>query len=166
MVRALLAYKRGEPRVCAMVRAATPQEEDRRRVCRERTGPRPHPTRPRDEERQPTSRAAKSAIEAEVAIGFVLQIDGTVSRFPPRATGSPPTLSWILHSVQAGSRVSTGITCGLDVDPVSPGSRRDRACGRCFVSSHPHYLFSVAASVAAIGAAALASANSNARLST
>ena len=28
LVRALLAYKRGEPRVCAMVKAPTPQEED------------------------------------------------------------------------------------------------------------------------------------------
>jgi transposase len=36
LVRALLAYKRGEPRVCAMVRTPTPQEEDRRRLCRER----------------------------------------------------------------------------------------------------------------------------------
>lgn len=36
LVRALLAHKRGEPRVCAMVKAPTPQEEDRRRVCRER----------------------------------------------------------------------------------------------------------------------------------
>lgn len=36
LVRALLAYKRGEPRVCAMVRAPTPEEEDRRRLCRER----------------------------------------------------------------------------------------------------------------------------------
>jgi transposase len=36
LVRALLAHKRGEPRVCAMVRAPTPEEEDRRRVCRER----------------------------------------------------------------------------------------------------------------------------------
>ena len=36
MVRALLAYKRGEPRVCAMVKAPTPEEEDRRRLCRER----------------------------------------------------------------------------------------------------------------------------------
>jgi transposase len=36
LVRALLAYKRGEPRVCAMVRAPTPDEEDRRRLCRER----------------------------------------------------------------------------------------------------------------------------------
>jgi transposase len=36
LVRALLAYKRGEPRVCAMVKAPTPQEEDRRRLCRER----------------------------------------------------------------------------------------------------------------------------------
>jgi len=36
LVRALLAYKRGEPRVCAVVRAPTPQEEDRRRICRER----------------------------------------------------------------------------------------------------------------------------------
>ena len=35
-MRALLAYKRGEPRVCAMVRAPTPHEEDRRRICRER----------------------------------------------------------------------------------------------------------------------------------
>lgn len=34
-VRTLLAYKRGEPRVCAMVRAPTPEEEDRRRLCRE-----------------------------------------------------------------------------------------------------------------------------------
>lgn len=36
LVRALLAYKRGEPRVCAMVRAPTPAEEDRRRISRER----------------------------------------------------------------------------------------------------------------------------------
>src|SRR5258708_5108566 len=35
LVRALLAYKRGEPRVCAMVKAPTPKEEDRRRLCRE-----------------------------------------------------------------------------------------------------------------------------------
>jgi Group II intron, maturase-specific domain/Reverse transcriptase (RNA-dependent DNA polymerase)/Transposase len=36
LVRALLAHKRGEPRVCAMVKAPTPEEEDRRRLCRER----------------------------------------------------------------------------------------------------------------------------------
>jgi transposase len=36
LLRALLAHKRGEPRVCAMVRPPTPQEEDRRRLCRER----------------------------------------------------------------------------------------------------------------------------------
>src|SRR5215204_2676329 len=36
LLRTLLAYKRGEPRVCAMVRPPTPQEEDRRRLCRER----------------------------------------------------------------------------------------------------------------------------------
>jgi transposase len=36
LLRALLAYKRGEPRVCAIVKAPTPQEEDRRRLCRER----------------------------------------------------------------------------------------------------------------------------------
>jgi transposase len=36
LVRTLMAYKRGEPRVCAMVRVPTPQEEDRRRICRER----------------------------------------------------------------------------------------------------------------------------------
>jgi transposase len=36
LVRTLLAYKRGEPRVCAMVRPPTPEEEDRRRLSRER----------------------------------------------------------------------------------------------------------------------------------
>ncbi|MES0192668.1 IS110 family transposase [Mesorhizobium sp. LSJC264A00] len=36
LVRALLAYKRGEPRVCAMLRVPTSEEEDRRRITRER----------------------------------------------------------------------------------------------------------------------------------
>src|SRR5437868_7424598 len=36
LLRALLAHKRGEPRVCAMVVAPSPEEEDRRRLCRER----------------------------------------------------------------------------------------------------------------------------------
>jgi transposase len=36
LLRALLAFKRSEPRVCAMVKAPTPEEEDRRRLCRER----------------------------------------------------------------------------------------------------------------------------------
>src|SRR4030081_2734006 len=36
LLRALLAYKCGEPRVCAMVVAPSPEEEDRRRLCRER----------------------------------------------------------------------------------------------------------------------------------
>ena len=36
LVRALLAYKRGEPQVCAMLRVPTPEEEDRRRLVRER----------------------------------------------------------------------------------------------------------------------------------
>ena len=36
LVRTLLAYKRGEPRVCSIVKAPTPEEEDRRRICRER----------------------------------------------------------------------------------------------------------------------------------
>ena len=36
LLRTLLAYMRGDPRVCAMVRAPTPEEEDRRRVSRER----------------------------------------------------------------------------------------------------------------------------------
>jgi transposase len=36
LLRALLAYKRGEPRVCAMVAAPSPAAEDRRRLCRER----------------------------------------------------------------------------------------------------------------------------------
>ena len=36
LLGALLAYKRGEPWVCAMVKAPTPEEEDRRRLCRER----------------------------------------------------------------------------------------------------------------------------------
>ena len=36
LLRTLLAHKRGEPRVCAMVKAPTVEEEDRRRLCRER----------------------------------------------------------------------------------------------------------------------------------
>ena len=36
LLRTLLAWTRGEPRVCAMVVPPTPEEEDRRRVCRER----------------------------------------------------------------------------------------------------------------------------------
>ena len=36
LVRTLLADKRGEPRVCAMVKVPTPGEEDRRQLCRER----------------------------------------------------------------------------------------------------------------------------------
>jgi transposase len=36
LLRALLAYKRGEPRVCVMIKAPTPEEEDRRRLSRER----------------------------------------------------------------------------------------------------------------------------------
>src|SRR5947207_7413892 len=36
LLRALLAYKRGEPRVCAMVVAPSPEEEDRLRLCRDR----------------------------------------------------------------------------------------------------------------------------------
>ena len=36
LLRALLAYKRGEPRVCAMVHAPSPEEEDQRRLSRER----------------------------------------------------------------------------------------------------------------------------------
>ena len=36
LLRVLLAFKRGEPRVCSMVRVPTPQDEDRRRICRER----------------------------------------------------------------------------------------------------------------------------------
>src|SRR3712207_4126609 len=36
LLRTLLAYKRGEPRVCAMVRPPSPEDEGRRRLCRER----------------------------------------------------------------------------------------------------------------------------------
>ena len=36
LLRALLAFKRGEPRVCAMAVPPTPEEEDRRRLSRER----------------------------------------------------------------------------------------------------------------------------------
>jgi hypothetical protein len=36
LLRALMAHKRGEPRVCAMVRVPTPEDEDRRRISRER----------------------------------------------------------------------------------------------------------------------------------
>ena len=37
LVRTLMAYKRGEPRVCSMVRVPAPDDEDRRRIGRERT---------------------------------------------------------------------------------------------------------------------------------
>src|SRR6188768_2345440 len=36
MLRTLLAYKRGEPRVCSMLRPPSPQKEDERRLVRER----------------------------------------------------------------------------------------------------------------------------------
>lgn len=36
LIRTLMAYKRGEPRVCSMVRVPTPEEEDCRRIGRER----------------------------------------------------------------------------------------------------------------------------------
>jgi transposase len=36
LLRALLAFKRSEPKVCAMVVPPSPEEEDRRRLCRER----------------------------------------------------------------------------------------------------------------------------------
>ena len=36
LLRTLMAYLRGEPRVCSMVRAPTPEAEDDRRLCRER----------------------------------------------------------------------------------------------------------------------------------
>ena len=36
LIRALLAFKRGEPRVCSMVRVPAPEEDDRRRIVRER----------------------------------------------------------------------------------------------------------------------------------
>jgi transposase len=36
LLRILMAFKRGDPRVCSMARAPTPEDEDRRHVCRER----------------------------------------------------------------------------------------------------------------------------------
>ena len=36
LVRTLLSYKRGEPRICAMVKEPTPEQEVRRRICRAR----------------------------------------------------------------------------------------------------------------------------------
>jgi transposase len=36
LIRTLMAFKRGEPRVCAMITTPTPDQEDRRRVSRER----------------------------------------------------------------------------------------------------------------------------------
>ena len=38
LLRTLLAWLRGEPRVCSMVKPPSPEEEDRRRLCRERHG--------------------------------------------------------------------------------------------------------------------------------
>jgi transposase len=37
LIRALAAWRRGEPRVCSMVRPPSPEEEDRRRLTRERS---------------------------------------------------------------------------------------------------------------------------------
>src|ERR1700682_4848671 len=37
LLRTLLAWKRGEPRVCSMVVPPSPEQEDRRRISRERT---------------------------------------------------------------------------------------------------------------------------------
>ena len=39
LLRTLMAFKRGEPRVCAMVVVPTPEDEDRRRLSRERMAP-------------------------------------------------------------------------------------------------------------------------------
>jgi transposase len=36
LVRTLMAYKRGEPRACSMVRVPSVGGEDQRRICRER----------------------------------------------------------------------------------------------------------------------------------
>jgi transposase len=36
LLRALMAFKRGDPRVCSMARPPSPEEEDRRHACRER----------------------------------------------------------------------------------------------------------------------------------
>jgi hypothetical protein len=36
LLRILMAFKRGDPRVCSMARAPTPEEEDRRHACGER----------------------------------------------------------------------------------------------------------------------------------
>ena len=36
LLRALMAWARGERRVCSMVRPPSPEEEDRHRLCRER----------------------------------------------------------------------------------------------------------------------------------
>jgi transposase len=37
LIRTLAAWRRGEPRVCSMVRPPSPEEEDRRRLTRERS---------------------------------------------------------------------------------------------------------------------------------
>ena len=48
LLRTLLAWKRGEPRVCAIVATPSPEQEDQRRISRERasadrSGPCKHP---------------------------------------------------------------------------------------------------------------------------
>ena len=45
LVRSLLAYKRGEPRVCSMVKAPTPEQEDQRRPRAQSADRRESPTR-------------------------------------------------------------------------------------------------------------------------
>ena len=58
LLRALLAYKRGEPRVCAMVKAPTPEEEDRA-------------ARPSPPWRCPKKRVLNSLAQLNIVIGQV-----------------------------------------------------------------------------------------------
>ena len=72
LVRALLAYKRGEPRVCAMVRAPTPYEEDRRRIWTA-FGLQPH--------RSETLKLSSDPL-------FVVKVRDTVGLYEKRSHGS------------------------------------------------------------------------------
>lgn len=88
LLRALLAYKRGEPRVCAMVRPPSPEEEDRRRNSRERVA--------LIEERVKLVNRIKGLLFAQGIVGFAPLKRDRRARFEELKTGDgrplPPQL--------------------------------------------------------------------------
>jgi hypothetical protein len=67
LLRALLAYKRGEPRVCSMVVAPSPEEEDERRLCPRAQDADRRAGRPRQSDQGSSVRAGDAGLCAAVA---------------------------------------------------------------------------------------------------